>query len=428
MQVTHESILKLISYRWQLGYLNRRHRYATNIGRSLDFAHPDREPPTLPDPTAIAGTPCTPVAPGAKAERPKPHDMAKLESSGVVERYGYKVLKPSFDQLFRQPDSVRRALRESTPAQMNGSSRRRRVFTYLAVFAVGAAVGAVGLVAGAGGLIQTSTSGGTPIVSVRPTGVGLPLVGASGTVGAGDYASALKSYHDSGAYAKDLRSVDSRARSYMLDRVRELRSHPCQDTGGMGSKRACPSFKPALVLDIDETSLSNYANIAASNFTNTVGALAVGVARADDPAIRPTLRLFDAARQEPHRRLLHHRPSRQHPRRPLPDAGQPEERRLRRLGGAVAQPGRPRDRPLQERRAGQDRAPRATGSSPTSATRRATSRAATPTAPSSSRTPSTSSGPRCLSLRRRAPRRRSRPDERPAGSRRSRCWCGGCIR
>ena len=180
---------------------------------------------------------------------------------------------------------------------MNGSSRRRRVLTYLAVFAVGAAVGAVGLVAGAGGLIQTSTSGGTPIVSVRPTGVGLPLVGASGTVGAGDYASALKSYHDSGAYAKDLRSVDSRARSYMLDRVRELRSHPCQDTGGMGSKRVCPPFKPALVLDIDETSLSNYANIAASNFTNTVGALAVGVARADDPAIRPTLQLFDAARK-----------------------------------------------------------------------------------------------------------------------------------
>ncbi|MGH2965434.1 MAG: alkaline phosphatase family protein [Solirubrobacterales bacterium] len=116
-QVTHESILKLISYRWHLGHLNRRHRYASNIGRSLDFAHPDREPPKLPDPTAIAGTPCTPAAPGAKVERPKPHDMAKLESSGVVERYGYKVLTPSFDQLFRQPDSVRRALRDSTPAQ-----------------------------------------------------------------------------------------------------------------------------------------------------------------------------------------------------------------------------------------------------------------------------------------------------------------------
>jgi len=161
-------------------------------------------------------------------------------------------------------------------------SRRRRVLTYLSVFAVGVTVGAVGLVAGAGGLIQTSTSDGTPIVSVRPTGVGLPLVGASGTVGAGDYASALKSYHDSGAYAKDQRAVDRQARRYMLARVRALRSHG--------------PVKPALVLDIDETSLSNYKNLAASNFTNTVGALAVGVVNADDPPVLPTLHLFQAAR------------------------------------------------------------------------------------------------------------------------------------
>jgi HAD superfamily, subfamily IIIB (Acid phosphatase) len=162
-------------------------------------------------------------------------------------------------------------------------TRRRRVLTYLAVFAVGVTLGAVGLVAGAGGLIQTSTSDGTPIVSVRPTGVGLPLVGASGTVGAGDYASSLKSYHDSGAYAKDLRTVDRRARAYMLARVRAVRSHG--------------PVKPALVLDIDETSLSNYQYISSSNFTNTVGALAVAVANANDPAIGPTLNLFNAARK-----------------------------------------------------------------------------------------------------------------------------------
>jgi hypothetical protein len=180
---------------------------------------------------------------------------------------------------------------------MSRSGRTRRALIYLAVFAVGVTVGAVGLVAGAGGLVQTSTSGGTPIVSVRPTGVGLPLVGASGTVGAGDYTSALKSYHDSGAYAKDLRSVDRRARSYMLDRIHELRTHPCGGGGATGSKRACAPVKPALVLDIDETSLSNYQYISASNFSNVVGALALGVAHADDPAIRPTLHLFNAARK-----------------------------------------------------------------------------------------------------------------------------------
>jgi phospholipase C len=117
MGATHESILKLISYRWQLGYLNKRHRYATNLGRTLDFLNPRYQLPSLPDPAAIAATPCSSaVAAGeAKMARPKPHDMAKLQSSGLLERYGYKALTPSFDQVFRQPDSVSRALRESTP-------------------------------------------------------------------------------------------------------------------------------------------------------------------------------------------------------------------------------------------------------------------------------------------------------------------------
>jgi phospholipase C len=116
MQVTHESVLKLISYRWRLGHLNRRHRHATNLGYTLDFDHPRPELPSLPDPAAIAATPCAPnLAPGAKLARPKPHDMAKLESSGLLERYGYQALTPSFDQIFRQPDSVSQALRNSTP-------------------------------------------------------------------------------------------------------------------------------------------------------------------------------------------------------------------------------------------------------------------------------------------------------------------------
>jgi hypothetical protein len=42
--------------------------------------------------------------------------MAKLESSGLLERYGYRTLTPSFDQVFRRPDSVRQALRNSVGA------------------------------------------------------------------------------------------------------------------------------------------------------------------------------------------------------------------------------------------------------------------------------------------------------------------------
>ena len=44
----HESILKLISHRFGLGYLNKRHRYAANIGHALDWEFPDFESPSFP--------------------------------------------------------------------------------------------------------------------------------------------------------------------------------------------------------------------------------------------------------------------------------------------------------------------------------------------------------------------------------------------
>ena len=115
MQITHESILKLISYRFGLGYLNKRHRYASNIGRSMDFAHPRYELPSLPDPAAVARRPCAPQMQSQATARPKPHDMAKLESSGLLERLGYEVPPPTPDRIFRQPDSVLQALREFGP-------------------------------------------------------------------------------------------------------------------------------------------------------------------------------------------------------------------------------------------------------------------------------------------------------------------------
>ncbi len=252
-------------------------------------------------------------------------------------------------------------------------SRRRRTLNYALVFAVGLTLGAVGLVAGAGGLVKTSTTGGTPVISVRPTGVGLPLVGADGTVGAGDYASELKTYHDSGDYAADLKAVDQRARSYLV-------------------KRAATKRKPALVLDIDETSLSNYKYLSAANFSGTLGALALGVANADDPPIYPTLNLFRVARR--------------HGVAVFFITGRPDN-----IPGVRSQtvanlhaPATPAGRACRSTPAGSPRSPTsaasgrrssdaATRSSPTWATRRATCRAATPTGPSSSPTPSTSSAP-----------------------------------
>src|SRR5262249_21141327 len=52
-------------------------------------------------------------------------------------------------------------------------------------------------------VVQYQTQGG-PVSGVRPTAVGLPDVGASGTVGAGDLPAALRDYHDSGPYEADL--------------------------------------------------------------------------------------------------------------------------------------------------------------------------------------------------------------------------------
>ena len=114
MTVTHESILKLISYRFGLGHLNKRHRYASNIGRSFDFANPDRDPPPLPDPKAIAAIPCSAQGGTAGEQRPKAHDLAKLETSGYLDELGFEVKPASYDQIFREPDSVRRTLEEST--------------------------------------------------------------------------------------------------------------------------------------------------------------------------------------------------------------------------------------------------------------------------------------------------------------------------
>jgi phospholipase C len=111
---TFESILKLISYRFRLGYLNKRHRYAFNIGRTFEWRRPNFNPPRLPDPQTIAATPCSAQQQRSLAERPKEHDMARLETSGYLERVGFAVEPPTYGRTFRSPDGVKRALREST--------------------------------------------------------------------------------------------------------------------------------------------------------------------------------------------------------------------------------------------------------------------------------------------------------------------------
>jgi phospholipase C len=121
-----ESILKLIAYRYALGSLNKRHRYASNIGRTMDWRRPRYEVPDLPDPAVVATSPCGPggsakpagtrSADGGAGEpppRPKPHDLTLLESTGYLERLGFRVPEATYESVYRNPDSFRRAQAEA---------------------------------------------------------------------------------------------------------------------------------------------------------------------------------------------------------------------------------------------------------------------------------------------------------------------------
>ena len=122
--------------------------------------------------------------------------------------------------------------------------------------------------------VSYKAPGGTEF-GLRPTGVGLPSIGETGTVGAGELVNALREYHDSGRYEADLDAVDEAAEGYLNEHL---------STG---------KDKPALVLDIDETSLSNYAGLVASGFT-AAGLVPTAVS-GTATAIPGTLKLYHDA-------------------------------------------------------------------------------------------------------------------------------------
>lgn len=86
-------------------------------------------------------------------------------------------------------------------------------------------------------------------------------------------------YHDSGAYDKELALVISKADRYISKQVKE--------------NNQCAIKKHlALVLDIDETSLSNYNHMAKLHFGGDEKAIDQIILAADAPAIKPTLELY----------------------------------------------------------------------------------------------------------------------------------------
>jgi hypothetical protein len=176
----------------------------------------------------------------------------------------------------------------------------------------------VALTAGSAGLAVAQSGGGSSDyrtgveTGVRPTAVGLPLIGESGTVGASEFPNSLRAYHDSGQYDKDLAAVAGAARAY-LDRriaangkpvrtckVSYRRAHRRQSGHVVyrrfkrcTTKRAQPR-KLAVVFDIDETSLSNYSFLEAAGFSSA--GLVPAALAGSSPAIAPTLALYNDAR------------------------------------------------------------------------------------------------------------------------------------
>ena len=100
MTVTHESILKLVSYRFGLGYLNKRHRYASNIGRSFDWQNPNFDVPDLPlvlppitTPCDVQGTvPAAPATDGLSIGSPEVRDY--------LDAIGYPTGPAKLDEIF----------------------------------------------------------------------------------------------------------------------------------------------------------------------------------------------------------------------------------------------------------------------------------------------------------------------------------------
>ncbi len=103
-----ESIIKLIRYRFALAPLTRRDAYASNIGRSFDWASkPKLDPPDLPRPEHVVSMACPGALPGGV--RAKDHDVLDLVSSGYLERMGFDYRAATAASTFREPSKVRQA-------------------------------------------------------------------------------------------------------------------------------------------------------------------------------------------------------------------------------------------------------------------------------------------------------------------------------
>lgn len=92
----------------------------------------------------------------------------------------------------------------------------------------------------------------------------------------------LRHYHDSGAYEQELAAVIGKAQRYILSRAKQ-------------NQLSLVKKKLAIVLDIDETSLSNYDKFVKRDFVASPAQLRQDVLAANSPAIKPMLVLYKNA-------------------------------------------------------------------------------------------------------------------------------------
>jgi hypothetical protein len=166
------------------------------------------------------------------------------------------------------------------------------------LLATGLVLGALAAGVASGELYELSD--GTAVSGIDLTGAGLPDIGQSETTGVAEFGEAIRHYHDSGAYDADLAAAVAPARASLKKQLRKLHGNPgpgrYSECRKPKERKGCHKVRPAIVLDIDETSLSNYAGLAASDFS--AAGVVPGAVRGDDPAIAPTLDLYRYARSK----------------------------------------------------------------------------------------------------------------------------------
>jgi predicted secreted acid phosphatase len=131
-----------------------------------------------------------------------------------------------------------------------------------------------------------------PAISVRPTGVGLPVVGAHGTLGIGEFTQSVRNYANSGQYSSDLADIGAHAQRFVTKQANTIR-RKCPK-----KKKCKPVPKLAIVMDIDETALLHYDDLQSNDFTDASDALVTATLSADSPANGPMGALYDLARSK----------------------------------------------------------------------------------------------------------------------------------